>query len=110
MKDKLLLKVKHQVSDYESIKDIDSLIDLSIVEANEIIKNKDIGNVIKFDIAYFRFLLFVRQNEITEIEMKIYEKALELLKKAPYKELKNDDKQNQESQQYYFKTSTRKNF
>ena len=106
MKDKLLLKVKHQVSDYESIEDIDSLLDTAIVEADEIIKNKDVGNAIIFDIAYFRFLLFVRQNDITEIEMKIYEKALELLKKAPFKEVEIDEL----PQQYCFKTSTRREF
>ena len=106
MKDKLLLKIKHQVSNYESIEDIDSLLDTAIAEAKEITKSKDVDDAILFDIAYFRFLLFVRQNEITEIEMNIYEKALEALKKAPYKEIEA----NKPPQQYCFKTTTRKEF
>lgn len=86
LRDKLLLKIENQVSNAESIDNIDSVVDEAIVEANELIKNKDVGETIRFDVAYYRFLLFVRQNDITEIELKMYEKALEIIKKAPYQE------------------------
>ena len=86
IRDKLLLKIQNQVSDSESIDNIDSLLDEAIVEADELIQNKDVGEVIRFDVAYYRFLLFVRQTDITEFEMKMYEKLLEIIRKSPYKE------------------------
>ncbi len=86
LKDKMLLKVKNQVSKSESIEDIDSLIDESISEADDLIKSKEVGESVRFDIAYYRFLLFVRQNSIKELDLKMYEKALELVSKAPFKQ------------------------
>jgi hypothetical protein len=86
IREKLLLKVKNQVSDSESIDNIDSLLTEAITEADELIQNKDVGEVIRFDLAYYRFLLFVRQNDIQEIELKMYESAMAIVKKAPYKE------------------------
>lgn len=107
MKAKLLLKVQHQVSDHESIEDIDSLLDEAIVEADDLIKNKDVGETVRFDIAYTRFLLFVTQTDLSESEMKTYTIALEMVKKAPIKEVEEDETT---SSKYCFKVATRKVF
>lgn len=93
LKNDLLLKIKNQVSDYESIEDIDSLIDRAIVEAEGLIKNKDVSEVLKFDIAYFRFLLFVRQDEIAEFEAKMYEQNLKAIDKAEIKQVDEEKKE-----------------
>jgi len=82
LKSRILKKVELQVSDIESIEDIDSHIDTAISESKSIIKNKDLGEAYWIDIAYHRFLLLVSQVEITEEHTKIYNIALKEVKEA----------------------------
>ncbi len=86
MRIKILKKVKSDITNYDHIEDIDYYCDEAIKEMSDIVGSKDVDNTCKFDIAYFRFLLYVKQNdEISEAEMKIYEKALKIVKDAKYK-------------------------
>ena len=107
MKEKLTLKIQNQVSDYESIENIDSLIDAAVTEAHDLIKNKDVSQTIEFDIAYFRFLLFVRQDEITELEYKMYDKNISIVEKSPVKQNTPD---NEEPRSSFSKVATRRTF
>ncbi len=87
MKQKILKKVESDVTSCEHIENITYYLDEAIKEMIDIVANKDVNNTCKFDIAYFRFLLYVKQNnEITEAEMSMYEKALKQIKEAKYKE------------------------
>ncbi|WP_324171989.1 hypothetical protein [Sulfurimonas sp.] len=90
IRDKLLLKIENQISSMESVVNIDSLLDEAITEADELINSKDVAEAIRFDVAYYRFLLFVSQADISELDKDMYEKAMDTIKKAPYKESKDE--------------------
>lgn len=92
MKAKILKRAQSDVSSLFSIEeaDLDYYCDEAIKEMTDIVDNKDVDETCKFDIAYFRFLLYVKQDgDLTEAEMKIYEGALKKVDKAKYIETEN---------------------
>lgn len=92
MKAKILKRAKSDVSSLEYIdkEDLDYYINEAIKEMTDIVNEKDVDETCKFDIAYFRFLLYVKQDgDLTEAEMKIYEGALKKVKEAKYIEVEN---------------------
>lgn len=92
LKDNLLLRIKNQVSSIESIKNSDSLIMLCIKQADEIIAKAKVNEVVREDIAYYRLLLMIEQNDINESHYKMYEQNIQIVKDAKIKEQSKKDK------------------
>lgn len=63
-------------------------LELALLEADEIIDNKVVSTALKVDIAYFRLILMLKKGGVDEEEIKLYDKALLMLKNAP---VKSDD-------------------
>lgn len=66
-------------------------LELALLEADELIENKVISDALKTDIAYFRLILMLKKGGVDEDEIKLYDKALLMLKNAPIKS--SEDKQ-----------------
>lgn len=60
-------------------------LELALLEADEIVDNKVVSTALKVDIAYFRLMLILKKGGIDEDEIKLYDKALLMLKNAPIK-------------------------
>ena len=83
----MLKKASSDVSSLEYIEkeDLDYDTDAAIEEMNNIVGLKDVDETSKLDIAYFRFLLYVKQNsDLSDAELKIYENALKKVEKAKF--------------------------
>jgi|GEM_PF-2059464 len=92
MFEKILKKVQSDVSSLEHINDTDLnyYCTCAIEEMNDIVGSKDVDLTTKLDIAYFRFLLYVKQDtDLSEANMQIYQDALKKVQKAKYIEAIN---------------------
>jgi len=61
----------------------DELLNASLEEASEIIDTKAVNDTLRLDIAYFRFILSVQKDGVSELDVQLYSKALAALKAAP---------------------------
>ncbi|WP_419768578.1 hypothetical protein [Arcobacter sp.] len=66
------------------------LLSAAIVEANEIVGNKDVGDTVKLDIANFRLMLMLKKNGVDEEDLDLYKEALKSVKSASSIEIKGE--------------------
>jgi len=78
--EKLTLRAKAGLSNEEEIET--SLLEFALVEAEEIVGNKEIAEAFFIDIAYYRFLLLMKI-DIDEGEISNYKTAIKVVENAP---------------------------
>jgi len=89
---KILKKAQSDVSSLEHIEeaDLNYYCISAVEEMKDIVGSKDVDLTTKLDIAYFRFLLYVKQDgNLSEADMQIYQDALKKVQKAKYIETLN---------------------
>lgn len=58
------------------------LLEAALLEADEIIGDKDVCDTVKLDIANFRLMRMLKKNGIDEDEMELYKESLKTVKAA----------------------------
>ena len=59
------------------------LMTAAMSEADELIGNKIISDTVKLDIAYFRLMLMIKKDSVSDLEVELYDKAIKSVKSAP---------------------------
>lgn len=58
-------------------------IQTALLEADEIVGNKDVGDTVRLDIANFRLMLMIKKNGVDEEDLELYKEAMKTVKAAP---------------------------
>ncbi len=58
------------------------LLAAALVEADEIVGNKDVGDTVRLDIANFRLMLMIKKNGVDDEDLELYKEALKSVKSA----------------------------
>ena len=56
------------------------LLELAIKEADEIVDKKIVSDTTKLDIAYFRLMLMIKKNGVSDDDLELYKAALKIVK------------------------------